>query len=81
MKAILIKHESPEIKTAWHISDLPLNQWYEVQSQADSVNSDGEKKIYYTIKTPKGSIGWIPQSFFMTEEEWREEQINKILCK
>ena len=79
MKLLLIKHQSPEYKTGWDISDLPLYQWYEVESQENKFIYKKIKENYYTIKTPKGSIGWIPESFFLTKEEWRDKQLNKIL--
>ena len=74
MKLLLIKHQSPEYKTTWDITFLPLMQWYEVIQTLTK-----KDKTFYTIKTPKGSIGWIPESFFLTEEEWRDKQLNKIL--
>jgi hypothetical protein len=91
MKLLLIKHESHEslqYKTLWDITHLPLNEWYEVQSQSSSNNPiitealkrHSTHETFYTIKTPYGSIGWIPQSFFLTEEEWRDKQIDNILC-
>lgn len=78
MKLLLIKHQSPEYKTAWDITHLPLLQWYEVQSQS-YLPELHRCEIYYTIKTPYGSIGWIPESFFLTEEQWRDKQLDNIL--
>jgi hypothetical protein len=78
MKLLLIKHQSPEYKTTWDITHLPLLQWYEVKSQSHLPELHiGE--IYYTIKTTYRSIGWIPESFFLTEEQWRDKQLNNIL--
>jgi len=77
MKLLLIKHISPEYKTTWDITHLPLHQWYEIESKSNSLNPTQE--IFYRIKTPYGSIGWIPQSFFLTKEECREKRLDLLL--
>jgi len=77
MKLLLIKHHSPEYKTTWDITHLKLNKWYQVESQSKNPLNPNEQ--FYNIKTPYGSIGWIPESFFLTEEQWRDKQLDNIL--
>jgi hypothetical protein len=81
MKLLLIKHVS-RLKdacwTGWDISWLPLDQWYEVDCTL-SGGTDELIKKFYSIKTNSGTIGWIPEDVFLTQDEWREEQLNKII--
>jgi hypothetical protein len=76
MKLILIKHVS-RLK-GWDISWLPLDQWYEVDRTL-SGGTDELIKKFYSIKTNSGTIGWIPEDVFLTQDEWRKEQLNKII--
>ena len=76
MKLILIKHVS-RLK-GWDISWLPLDQWYEVDRTL-SGGTDELIKKFYSIKTNSETIGWIPEDVFLTQDEWREEQLNKII--
>ena len=78
MKLLLISHQN----TTWDITDLPLLQWYEVESEAryiDQYDKNKIKKIYYTIKTTYGSIYWIEKENFLTQEECREQNLNNLL--
>lgn len=74
-KLLLISHEN----TSWNISSndicyTPLNKWYEVESVA--LSSEGQ---VISIKTHYGSIGWIPRKNFLSQEEWRNKQLNELL--
>jgi hypothetical protein len=76
MKLLLISHQN----TTWDISELPLLQWYEVKSEAREYDKMNKiEKIYFTIKTPEGSISWIEKENFLTQEEWREKKLNNLL--
>ena len=76
MKLVLISHNN----TTWDISDLPLNQWYEVEAEITERDNDNNiKNIFYSIKTHYGSISWIRKENFLTPEQWREQKLNNLL--
>jgi hypothetical protein len=76
MKLLLISHNN----TTWDISHLPLNQWYEVTSEINNCTQDNIRFYsLYNIKIPGGEIGWIPQENFLTVEEWRDKQLQKLI--
>ena len=76
MKLLLISHNN----TTWDISDLPLNQWYEVEAEITERDNDNNiKNIFYSIKTHYGSISWIRKENFLTPEQWREQKLNNLL--
>ena len=69
MKLLLISHN----RTTWDISDLPLNQWYEVEAEIKERDN-----IFYSIKTHYGSISWIPKENFLTKDEWRNKKLKEL---
>lgn len=75
MKLLLISHNN----TTWDISDLPLNQWYEVEAEIKERDNDNNiKNIFYSIKTHYGSISWVPKENFLTKDEWRNKNLQEL---
>jgi hypothetical protein len=65
----------------WTTSELEIGSIYEVLTESlDSTGVLGQQGyLYYTIKTKKGSQGWIRSDNFVTLEESRNNKIDDII--
>jgi hypothetical protein len=57
-----------------HSLRLTLGKTYDVINDSSGYNPGG-----YWIKDDNNDIVWFTKNIFITQEQWREEQLNKIL--
>jgi len=70
MKLLLIQNKSKSID----VTTLPKNVWYTTEKQSYALIGGEVYLINYQDKDY-----WVPKSFLLTEEEWRDKQLNNLL--
>lgn len=63
-----------------HENNIKIGEWYdaELSSQHDSRNAPPILNKYYFIMIGDTEYA-VPKTKFYTEQQWREQQLNKIL--
>jgi hypothetical protein len=77
MRIYLIKQFSDE---SWN-EVLPVNNWYEGELTPTIYNPQTLQPAppSYIVKCSDGKFRKVDGEYFLTEEEWRERQLNQIL--
>ena len=70
MKILLIQNKSKNCD----LSNIPKNKWYQITNQRYTLLHGAVYQIKYLDKNYL-----IPKHFTLTEEEWRDKQLNNIL--
>jgi hypothetical protein len=69
------------IKEFWDESCLPVNNWYEGELTPTIYDPQTLQPSppSYIIKCSDGKLRKVGGEYFLTQEDWRERQLNQIL--